>query len=190
LWRGGGTIGFVLLVLTGLLPACEEEPTQMVYELKEPEIYNVYSEMIETRFAGKQYVVVQQETDTSVSSGMCEELRLSDTASVDEVVIQDYLTGNGESKNLGYYFGATPRVKLITREEFEAYQDWAGFHENYPEAGGILFFTLPGFNDDRTRALFEYTWRTGPADAVRYMIYLEHFRNEWHTRVHEEVLVP
>ena len=178
---------FVWLVV--LMSGCEEENTKMVYELNQsddlsPEVYEVFSGMITSYYGDQDYIVVQQETDTSLHRNICYELLTSDTTNLTENTLRNYIQSNRESKNLANNFLTHNQVKLITREEFNSYETWERFHENYPEGKGLLVLRLPGFNKDKTQALFEFSWRSGDESEVNHLLYMEHANGDWHIRAH------
>jgi hypothetical protein len=188
--------GWLVLVVFSVLvaiTACEEEKTKMVYELKEPdnlptEVYQVYSALIDYQFSHHKYVVVQQETDTTIYPQTCREIMQSDTTSLDQTTLDNYQYGNNFSRNLDLNKLTTEtHVKLITREEFDSYETWDRFHENYSEADGLIRFSLPGFNGDTTRAVFDYSWQTDDADVQNYVVYLEYRQGAWMLDAHEPV---
>ena len=173
--------------------ACEEEKTKMVYELKEPdklpvEVYQVYSAIIDRQFSLQEYVVVQQETDTTIYPQSCQEMMQSDTTTLDETTIDNYTYGNNFSKNLDINKLQTKvHIKPITREEFDSYETWDLFQENYSDADGLIRFSLPGFNGDTTKAVFDYSWQTGYSSMESYVVYLEYRHGEWQLDAHEPV---
>ena len=172
------------------LSACEEEKTRMVYELNEFDnlsaaTYGPFSEMIDEQFSYLKYVVIRQETDTAVNRQMCYELMHSDTTSLNDSIINNYEGANEASLNLDFKFETIPEVRLITREELNSYEDWEGFHSNHPGAKGVIILNLPGFNDDSTKALFEYSWRAGNTTDGDYIVYLEKGQGVWQIAAHE-----
>ena len=184
-----GRAGWVLLFAL-LLTCCEEKNTEMVYELKDPddlsgEVYEVFSKMITAFYGDQDYVVVQQETDTTLHRDMCYGLLESDTTSLTDNTLRDYYQNNQESKNLGSSFSTLNQVKLITREEFNSYENWDRFHENYPDSEGILVLRVPGFNEDKTQALYEFSWRSGNEPESDHVIFLEYASQAWHIRAHQ-----
>lgn len=182
------TIGMLLWL--SIMTGCEEDKTNLVYQLNQPdelaeEVYQVYSRVINKQFENQDYLIIQQETDTGVHRQHCNKLYESDTTDLDSTTIGNYLTNNRDSYNLGSDFKTDIEVKLITREEYEAYEGMDGFHDNYPEANGLILFTHPGFNSNTTRALFEYTRRTGDDTKEHYMVYLKKTEKEWNIVYHE-----
>jgi hypothetical protein len=182
---------WILFFFFAVIAGCEEEKTNLVYELKQPdkiakEVYEVYSAIINNQFKYQEYVVIQQETDTIVKEDYCYTLYENPNNDLDSSIIGDYIGNNHQSYNLGYdHFQTEGEVKLITRKELNSYEGMENFHENYPEAEGVLYFTFPGFNKDSTRALFEYTWHTSDNKAENYMVYLNKDKDEWHIMVRE-----
>ena len=179
----------VFLLLAVLMTCCEEKNTEMVYEMKEPddlsgEVYEVFSKMITSYYGDQDYVVVQQETDTSLHRNICYDLLASDTTSLTENTLRNYIQNNQESKNLGPSFTTLNQVKLITREELNSYENWGRFHENYPDGEGVLVLRLPGFDQDKTRALFEFSWRSGNESEGDHLVYIEYANGAWHIRAH------
>lgn len=188
----------VLLILLGsFLTGCEEDKTNLVYELNEPdslaaEVYEVYSVVIDDQFRAQEYIVLQQETDTSVHEEHCYRLSENQTNDLDTATIGNYIRKNYNRYNLGADFDDDLQVKLITSEELKSYglnshEGWDNFHKNYPGARGVLYFTLPGFNKERTKGLLEYTWHTGMEEWEHYMVYLRKKEGEWHMMVHENI---
>ncbi len=162
----------------------------MVHELNAPdnlsqEVYEVYSRLLVERLDRENFLVIQQETDTTLHRPACRNLLASDTTSLLESTMNDYVSGNKQSANFDYAFSTDQTIQLITREEFDSYENWEGFTKNYPDAGGILFLRLPGFNDEHTQALLEYTWRTGDYTKDTYLVYMVKAENNWDIRVHE-----
>lgn len=177
-------------LLLSFMAACEEEKTNLVYELKQPddleeEVYEVYSTLINNHFNKLEYVVIQQETDSSVIPRHSYNLYESQNTDVDSSIIENYLQKNNDSYNLDYKFQTNVEVKLITMEEFESYEGWESFHSNHPEATGVIFFTYPGFNEDYTKALYEYSWHTGDDSAESYIVYLKKSEKEWYIAARE-----
>jgi hypothetical protein len=190
-------ISALLMLLGSFLTGCEEDKTNLIYKLKEPdsladEVYEVYSKVIDHQFRAQEYVILQQETDTSVHEKHCYRLSENQTTDLDTATIENYLRKNHESYNLGADFDDDLNVKLITKEELKSYglnsyEGWDSFHKNYPQARGVLYFTLPGFNEECTKGLFEYTWHTGMEESEHYMVYLRKKEGEWHMMVHENI---
>ena len=183
-----GRVGLVLLFVL-LLACCEEKNTEMVYELKDPddlsgEVYDVFSKMINTFYGDQDYVAVQQETDTTLHRVMCYGLLESDTTSLTDNTLRDYFQNNQQSKNLGSSFSTLNQVKLITREEFNSYENWERFHENYPDSEGMLVLRVPGFNEDKTQALYEFSWRSGNESESEHLLFMEYAGGAWHIRAH------
>ena len=178
-----------MLAVTG----CEEEKTRMVYSLKEPdnlpaEVYQVYSTLMDHQFVLHDYVVIQQETDTTTFPQMCLQMMQSDTTGLDETTINGYQRGNHFSKNLdGESFQSQVTVKLILREEFDSYESWDGFQESYSDADGLIRLSLPGFNQDTTKAVFDYTWQTDDANVQNFVVYFEYRHGQWQMDAHEPV---
>lgn len=182
----------VVLLATWVLASCEEKNTQMVHELNEPdnlsqEVYDVYSTLLVDRLGGENFMVIQQETDTALHRPACQSLLTSDTTSLVESTLHDYVSGNRQSANMDYAFSTYQDIQLITREEFDSYENWEGFQQNYPGAGGILFLRLPGFNEEHTQALFEYTWRTGDYSRSSYLVFMVKKESAWDIRVHKSL---
>lgn len=178
------------MTMAWVFVSCEEKDTQMVHELNEPdnlpqEVYEVYSKLLVERLGGQNFLVIQQETDTTLHRQACRDLLASDTTSLLETTMNDYVSVNQHSANIDYAFSAHQTIQLITREEFDSYENWDGFKKNYPDAGGILFLRLPGFNEGHTQALLEYTWRTGDYTKDSYLVYMLKEENNWDIRVHE-----
>ncbi|MFW6103567.1 MAG: hypothetical protein ACOC59_00725 [Bacteroidota bacterium] len=194
-------IKVILVVLMSLLISCEEDKTELVYELNQAddldeEIYKVFERTINQKFSNHEYIVLQQETDTTVHEQHCRQLYESETTDLDTPIIDNYLQKNQDSYNLGSNFDTDAKVKLVTRKEINSYElnsheGWESFHNNYPEAEGVVYLSLPGFdsNDDNdySRALFEYTWHTEMAESEHYMVYLRKKEGEWHMMVHENI---
>ncbi|GEM_PF-2538473 len=181
-------IGLLLL----MMGSCEEDNTRMVYQLNEPdtlssEVYQVYSEMIQARFPDQQYIVIRQETDTAVNRPFCRELMKADSVDLSESTVSQYLFRNQELKNLGYYFDIQPEIKLITGEELNSYESWNSFHDKHPDGEGVMILNMPGFNDDKSGALFEYSWLTGDDRAGHYMVYLKYQSADWNLVAHEKI---
>ena len=200
MWKGRIIFGIskVLIVLAVLLlMGCEEDKTNLVYELNKPDdlpadVYEVYSMIIDNQFSAQEYILLQQETDSSVHEEHCYRLYENQTTDLDTGTIGHYLRNNHESYNLDTDFDADIQVKLITNEELKSYglnshKGWDSFHKNYPGARGVLYFTLPGFNDSATKGLFEYTWHSGMDESEHYMVYLKKTEGEWHMMVHEKI---
>ena len=186
------TVFMFFFSLTMILPACEEENTKMVYELKEAddlpgEVYEVYSRLLDDHFEYLQYAVVRQETDTAMNRLACHALLESDTTSLSDSILENYLSINQASKNLGFNFDTIPPVKLITEEELNSYETWDNFHSNYNMAKGVILLTLPGFDQERSGALFEYAWRAGNETDGDYLVYMERMDGEWEIVVHEPI---
>lgn len=189
-WRSNHVWALVFMLMAGMLVSCEEKDTQMVHELNEPdnlsqEVYDVYSRLLVDRLGGENFLVIQQETDTTLHRPACRDLLASDTTSLLETTMNDYVSRNKQSANMDYAFSTYQNIQLITREEFDSYENWEGFTKNYPDAGGILFLRLPGFNEEHTQALLEYTWRTGDYTKDTYLVYMVKEENNWDIRVHQ-----
>lgn len=187
---------WVILIL--FLTGCEEDKTNLVYELEKPdelaeEVYEVYSRAINHQFSNQEYVVLQQETDTTVHEDHCEKLYERHTTDLDISTIGNYIKNNEHSYNLGTGFDSEKtQVKLITHDELESYEldsyeGWESFHKNYPETQGVLYLTFPGFNSDSTRALFESTWHTGKNESECYMMYLKKEEGKWDIMAYENI---
>ena len=162
----------------------------MVYELNEPddlpeEVYGVYSAMIDQMYGQKNYVMIRQETDTTLFRPGCRDLMHSDTTSLKEITLLDYLQNNKTSSSLGDSFSDHLQIRLITREELSSYENWERFHENNPQAEGVLIFRLPGFNADSTQALFEYSWLSDDHSNRDHLLYMECHQNQWCISAHE-----
>lgn len=183
----------IAIGLLSIMAGCEEEKTNLIYELNEPddltiEVYEIYSRIINSHFSNHEYIVIQQETDSVVHPKYCYSLYESDTTDLDSTTIRNYLNNNEECLNLGYdLFRTDVNVKLITREERKSYEGMDSYTANYPEAKGLIYVTLPGFNNDSTKALLEYTWQTGDDEFQRYLVYLNHRQKKWHIKVHENI---
>mgnify|MGYP006298053217 CR=1 FL=1 len=190
-------ISGLLILLGSFLTGCEEDKTNLVYELNDPdslatEVYEVYSKVIDHQFGAQEYIVLQQETDTSVHKEHCYDLYESNTTDLDTTTVGNYLPKNQQSYNLGASFDTDAMVKPVTRKELNSYklnsdEGWESFHNNNPEAKGVLYFTLPGFNEEHTKGLFEYTWHTGMKESEHYLVYLRKKEGEWHMIVHENI---
>lgn len=190
-------ISAVLILLSTFFAGCEEDKTNLVYELNEPdslpaEVYDVYSTLIDSQFRAQEYIVLQQETDTSVHEKHCYRLYENQTTDLDTATIENYLQKNHDRYNLGSDFDEDLHIKLITKEELKSYglnshEGWDSFHKNYPQARGVLYVTLPGFNEERTKGLFEYTWHTGMEESEHYMVYLRKKEGEWNMMIHEKI---
>jgi len=186
-----------MVLLISFLAGCEEDKTNLIYELKKPddlseEVYEVYSRIIDNKFGKQEYIVLQQETDTTVHEDHCHRLYEDETTDLDSTTMINYLQKNHNSYNLGTQFETNPEIKLITQEELTTYKldtkkGWESFHKNYPKAEGVLYFTFPGFNDGHSRALFEYTWHTGEDQSEYYLMYLKKAEEAWQILVHEQI---
>ncbi|MGM0530792.1 MAG: hypothetical protein ACQER7_05525 [Bacteroidota bacterium] len=191
--RIGFRIKAILVLVISLLASCEGDQTNLVYELNQPddlaeEVYEVYSRVINHQFSNQEYIVLQQQTDTTIHEDHCRNLYESDTTDLDTSIIGNYIKKNQDSYNLGTSFDTKePQVKLITLEELNSYEEWESFHENYPKAKGVLYFSFPGFNSDDNRALFEFTFETGDNQSKHYMVYLKKTGGEWDIMAHEKI---
>jgi len=190
--RIGLGIKAALVILISFLAGCEEDKTNLVYELNPPddlgeEVYGVYSRVIDHQFSNQKYLVLQQQTDTTVHEDDCQDLYARNTSDLDSQTIDNYIENNKHSYNLDTDFDTDTQVKLITLEELNSYEGWESFHENYPETHGLLCVTRPGFNKDSTQSLFEYTWETGEDPSEHYMVYLEKREGKWDVMAHETI---
>ncbi|MBS3777205.1 MAG: hypothetical protein KGY70_18560 [Bacteroidales bacterium] len=195
--RIGFGIKAVLVILISFLAGCEEDKTNLVYELNPPdelgeEVYGVYSRVIDHQFSNQDYLVLQQQTDTTVHEDACQDLYARDTTGLDSLTLDNYIKNNEHSYNLGTDFDTDTQVKLVTHEELESYEldsyeGWESFHKNYPETKGVLYLTFPGFNSDSTRTLLEYTWHTGKNQSEFYIMYLKEEEGKWDIMAHETI---
>jgi len=189
--RSGRLMLLIFFVLSAM-PGCEQEKTKMVYTLKEAdklpaEVYQVYSTLIDRQYIDQDYVMIQQETDTTTFPQACQQMLHSDTTGINQATIDRYLHGNNFSKNLGDNFETQVMVRRITREEFDSYESWDRFHEKYPGAEGLIRLSLPGLNEDTTKAVFDYAWHTGYATVKNYLVFFEYRDGEWQMDAHEPV---
>lgn len=180
--------GILWMLVYGFI-SCEEQSTRLVYQLKQPDdlkmpVYEVFSKMINIHFNNHDYIAVQQETDSFSHLHKIGHIYETLPASVDTGLVHQYLQTNHTSYSLGYAFQTDIPLKLISQQELSAYKDYNDFQKNYPKARGIIGFTHPGFNQEHTKALLEYTWKIGDNKTKQYFVMLAMLEGSWQILFH------
>lgn len=188
---------FLLLISTALfIASCNKDTDdpKPLFNLDQadpidPEDYQIYSTVLDSMFSYHSLIVNQQTTpllEDNTENPQYQYL-MELYIDFDSTLIRSYLFNNDTTYTFNNNFTCLKnRVQLITSSEISYYfsdrdinNGWKRFYSDYPNSGGIVYFSRIGYNTDKTQALLEIDDIYCSLGAEGYLIYMTKDGNQW-----------
>lgn len=189
-----------IFLMTVLFVACtffscekDEEETVPEFFLEaedpiDPEVYEIYSYVIDEMFNGGQVVILQKTKNSYSGEGEWVKSHFTyNYPDFDTTLVQTHAIRNETRLNFGEKFECEQKdIVLITSDELdylfdtnEINQGWINFQEKYKNAFGYVQFSMVAINEEQTQAIFELDHIFGSLGATWNVVYLEKIDGNW-----------